>query len=66
MQEAAAKRDIDLSEHRSTRVTKAVLDEADLIFIMDYENYEALREFDSGSLGKVIWIGAMEDGIDRD
>jgi protein-tyrosine-phosphatase/predicted ATP-grasp superfamily ATP-dependent carboligase len=58
----ANRRGVDLSQHRSRRVSLDDLDWADLVVLMDQRNYELLRDLDPRSLRKVVWLGALDRG----
>ncbi|NOY85605.1 MAG: ATP-grasp domain-containing protein [Nitrospirae bacterium] len=50
---------IDLSEHRSTIVTKALLQQADVAFIFDEENKKIMTERFSFAGTKIYFLGAL-------
>jgi protein-tyrosine-phosphatase len=50
---------VDLSPHRSTRVTAALLDWAELIIIMDGHNYKMVKQQGTAVTDKLIWLGAL-------
>lgn len=57
--DAASDLGVDLSPHRSDRVTERQIQEADLILLMDVRNYYQLRrEFDADG----YFLGAFTDG----
>ena len=58
-QDICRARGVDLSAHRSRRVTQEDLTEADAILIMDSDNFDLLRAMDRNSLKKVVWLGAI-------
>ncbi len=61
---AAGHRGVDLSEHRSRRVTAADVAEASVIFAMDLRNLgDMQREFPE-ALGKMLLLGALGEGED--
>jgi protein-tyrosine-phosphatase/predicted ATP-grasp superfamily ATP-dependent carboligase len=53
---------IDLSSHRSQRVSLDDLDWAEMIVLMDQRNYDLLRDLEPKSLKKVVWLGALDGG----
>lgn len=54
---------IDLTEHRSRRVTSEELDSADIVVIMDCMNRDLLEDYESSLEKKIVWIGAcLESG----
>lgn len=59
-QRAAKRRGIDLADHRSMCVTLDDLEWADIVVLMDQQNYDLLSELDPRSLGKVVWLGALD------
>lgn len=59
-QEVAREHGVDLSAHRSTRVSKSDLDWADWVIVMDQRNYDHLQALDRTNLKKVIWLGALD------
>src|SRR3989338_1102482 len=59
---AAKARGVDLTSHESTVIDHDLIKWADGIVIMDYENWQLLREYEKSMLHKVIWLGAMMDG----
>jgi protein-tyrosine-phosphatase len=61
-QKLASTRGVDLSAHRSRRVTQEDLDWAELILIMDAANFESLEGMDRRSVAKTIWLGALDTG----
>lgn len=50
---------IDLSQHRSRRLTQADLQWADLVLIMDGHNYRIMHHDYPDYLQKCIWLGAI-------
>lgn len=50
---------VDLSTHRSKRVTTELLDWAELVIIMDGHNYKMLKQQDASVSEKLIWLGAL-------
>lgn len=57
LRQAAKRRGIDLSAHRSATVSHGDLVWADCILIMDQRNYEQLVELDAALEDKSIWLG---------
>jgi len=58
--EATKKFGVDLSKHRSKRITRKIMHESGVIFVMDWENYEhILRLF--GACDKVFLLGIFGD-----
>lgn len=59
--EAARAYGVDLSEHRSKRVTRDLLDRSDAVFLMDTKNYCQLRtEFD-GAADRAYFLEPFRD-----
>lgn len=50
---------VDLTPHRSSRVSNELLDWAELIVIMDGHNYKMLTLQGANVAGKVIWLGSL-------
>ncbi|MFB6225522.1 MAG: hypothetical protein ABEI13_03650, partial [Candidatus Paceibacteria bacterium] len=56
--------DIDLTDHRSRRVSKDMVKNSDLIFIMDSRNYyEFMRRFPQ-YIDKVEFLGKYNNGVE--
>ena len=58
---------VELAEHRSRRVTEAMLGEADVVFVMDSENYEAIeREFPAARVNTFLLgvFGTAENDVE--
>lgn len=55
--EAAAMMDVDLANHRSTRLTEAMMAEADLVLVMDLANFESVLSKFPHASGKVVAVG---------
>jgi protein-tyrosine phosphatase len=60
IQSAARTRGVDLSSHRSARVSLDDLRWADAILVMDGENHASLRALSEESLAKELWLGAFD------
>lgn len=58
--ETAQRFDVDLTSHRSDRVTDAQLHDADLVLLMDARNYTQFR--DAGATDGAVFLGAFTDG----
>jgi len=56
---AAKGNNIDLSAHRSSIVTPKMLKWADLIVIMDEDNWKDLLDLDNSIKNKIVWLGAF-------
>lgn len=54
-------RNIDLSEHRSSKVTVEDLQWADIVVLMDRHNWGALDELGADH-AKLVWLGAFGSG----
>jgi len=52
-------RHVDLASHRSRLVTRADLDWAEAVIIMDRYNWERLRPFGAEIDAKILWLGAF-------
>jgi protein-tyrosine-phosphatase len=64
---AAGRRwDVDLSSHRSTRIDRAVVDWADVIFVMDRRNLHDLQQQFPEAAHKAFLLGAVEPGAATD
>lgn len=61
---AAREWSLDLSDHRSRRVTDSMLRDADLVLVFDGHNMAELRRRYPGARGKLRFIGAL--GIEGD
>jgi protein-tyrosine-phosphatase len=57
--DAAAALGIDLSGHRSQVLTDALVDQADVIFVFDYENYRHVVTTCPSARGRVFPLGAL-------
>jgi protein-tyrosine-phosphatase len=57
-----ASRGYDLHDHRSAVVSRQQLAAADIIIIMDRKNWQQLCYLDPSAAGKVVWIGAFNEG----
>jgi protein-tyrosine-phosphatase/predicted ATP-grasp superfamily ATP-dependent carboligase len=55
---AAASMGVDLSSHRSVRLTETYVRDADAIFVFDLENYERLRT-EYSCRGKLHFVGSL-------
>lgn len=54
---------VDLSDHGSTHVTRELVEESDLIFLMDVDNYRRLRQQFPDAVEKAYLLHAVrEDG----
>jgi protein-tyrosine-phosphatase/predicted ATP-grasp superfamily ATP-dependent carboligase len=60
VQEISRKRGIELVDHRSSRVTVAELDAADLLLIMDLRNRDLLHQLHAPALKKTVWLGVLD------
>ena len=57
-------RNIDLSQHRSSRITPADLQWADIVVLMDRHNWGALDDLGADHR-KLVWLGAFgTDGVE--
>lgn len=56
----ASNYDIDLNNHTSVTIKKGDLDWADVIVIMDRENWQDLLKIDKKVREKVVWLGAFD------
>jgi protein-tyrosine-phosphatase/predicted ATP-grasp superfamily ATP-dependent carboligase len=54
---AARRLDVDMTGHRSRRISPAMVDAADLILVMDPENYQDLRRRFPHALGRSTLLG---------
>lgn len=52
---------VDLSNHRSRRITKDLVDQADLILAMDKRNLEDIQREFPEAMSKTILLGAIEN-----
>jgi len=52
---------VDLSSHRSSKVTSELLQWADLVIIMDGHNYKMIKQFGNEALCKLLWLGAVAE-----
>lgn len=59
--EVAAEFGVDLSAHRSTHVTRGLLAESDLVFVMDADNYRRLRSRFPDAVDRAYFLGAVGD-----
>lgn len=50
---------IDLSSHRSLVITPEIVGWADLILLMDHQNWTMMGRFDPEARKKVLWLGAF-------
>jgi len=57
LQEAARLLDLDLSTWRSLRVSRQMVESADVVFLMDMRNLRAFQEEFPDALGKVLFLG---------
>ncbi|MCK5799153.1 MAG: ATP-grasp domain-containing protein, partial [Deltaproteobacteria bacterium] len=65
--QGAARRGLDVSAHRSRRVTQDDLDSADLILFMDERNHDLLAQTKKSVLGKSVWLGTFgHSGVEID
>ncbi len=60
--QAAALRGIDLSGHRTTRVTAELLADANLVLLMDPYQRDAIRALFPDALKKTMYLGALTAG----
>lgn len=58
---AAADHGVDLSDHRSAHVSSVGLADADLVFVMDADNYRRLRANHPGVADRAYFLGAVGD-----
>ena len=63
-QELAAKYGVDLSQHFSKKVDEEMVKWADMVLIMDGNNYKQLLLLEPTAGNKLIWMGAMGDSGD--
>jgi protein-tyrosine-phosphatase len=63
-QSAGLLRDVDLSQHRSRRVSASELAEADLVFVMDLRNLRDIQAFFPAALPKTMLLGALCNASD--
>ncbi len=61
MHSVATSVDTDLSAHRSRRVVAAMIEDADVVAIMDLNNYAHLKEQFPDALRKTIFLGMFAD-----
>lgn len=61
-QELAREMEVRLEEHRSSMIDEQMIDWADLIVIMDCENYQLLHRYGRQATRKSIWLGAVLEG----
>jgi protein-tyrosine-phosphatase len=54
-------RQIDLSSHRSSKLTPEDLQWADIVVLMDRHNWDALDQFGADH-SKLVWLGAFASG----
>ncbi len=59
--EIAAKYGVDLSEHRSKRVESSAVSAADVVFVMDYNNYYSFTKRYQNTHNKTFFLGALDD-----
>ena len=59
--EIAADYGVDLSNHRSIRTQPADVSAADVVFVMDYNNYYSLTTRHVGARHKTFFLGALDD-----
>ena len=52
---------IDLIEHRSSKISPELASWADIIVIMDLNNWLLMRKFDETLLSKVVWLGIFKE-----
>lgn len=62
---AAGEHDVDLAGHRSRVVTADLLEQSDVVFVMDLQNYRALIDQFPRFAGKVLLLGLFGDGAGR-
>ena len=60
--EAARKRGVDLSAHRSRTLDAELVEQADVIFVFDAQNHDAVLERFPQAAGKVHFLGALAQG----
>jgi len=60
MQRAAREFSVDLSGHRSQRVTAEIVAEYDLVVIMDRRNYRHLKQEFPAALSKTVFLGMLD------
>lgn len=61
----AASHGVDLSAHRSRRVSREELKSADAIFVFDLDNVARVVALDPGSLARTHLLGALSDDPDE-
>jgi protein-tyrosine phosphatase len=54
--------DVDLSDHVSQRVSKRQIDEADVVFVMDLNNYHSTVRAFPEAADKVFFLGSILEG----
>jgi protein-tyrosine-phosphatase len=62
MQEAAAELGISLASHRAKLLTREMVDAADAIFAMDFQNKAELLTLYPEAAGKICMLGAYAEG----
>lgn len=62
-QKIASDHGIDLTDHRSEVISRSLCQWADLIIIMDRENWIRLEAFDESVLSKTVWLGAFRAAL---
>ncbi|WP_235010771.1 arsenate reductase/protein-tyrosine-phosphatase family protein [Halobellus limi] len=61
-QSAAEAFDIDLTDHRSVKATDAIIEAADLIFLMDYRNYHNFTTHFPQAIDRMFLLRIFEPG----
>lgn len=61
---AATEQGISLADHRTTLLTTEIVDAADVIVVMDYENEATLLARFPSARGKVVMLGAFDPRAD--
>jgi protein-tyrosine phosphatase len=56
--------DVDLSDHVSQRVSKRQIEEADVVFVMDLNNYHSTVRAFPEAADKVFFLGSILEGRD--
>lgn len=62
----ARSHDVDLADHESRGVTTADVEEADVVFVMDYNNFHSVASRFPRVDGDVFFLGAVLDGESDD
>lgn len=56
---AAAERDVDLTDHRSSRATAPLVASSDVVFVMSYNNYHSVSTDFPATDGAVFFLGVL-------